>query len=294
MGARRMNGLRKALMWFFRAPGTAYVTINLGVDFSRAAAYLDGINAERADGEGSVSVHHLVCASVARVLDANPDANARIVGRHIARHAHVTIAMPVNLIGHEGGARFETTIMALERVDAMNVREVASTCRDFVGRERKGATTNPLLETVNKLVDRIPYAAVAGLLRGVDGASRHPAVAKLLHEKLSEPTCVVSNVGSAFGQQEGGWFRGAAMSPPQFNMFHVGTIWGVSALQDEAVPVKGKVEIRPMLPIVLVFDHRLIDGVRASHLAKAFIAVLQDPEGNFGVDGRGRIGGQTS
>ena len=45
-----------------------------------------------------------------------------------------------------------------------------------------------------------------------------------------------------------------------------------------------------MLPMMLLFDHRLIDGVMAGRLAKTFGELLRDPGAAFGPDG-GRIGG---
>ena len=44
-----------------------------------------------------------------------------------------------------------------------------------------------------------------------------------------------------------------------------------------------------MLPLVLVFDHRLFDGVIAGRLLAHLAGMLRDPEATFGVDGT-RIG----
>ena len=41
-----------------------------------------------------------------------------------------------------------------------------------------------------------------------------------------------------------------------------------------------------MLPVTLVFDHRLFDGVMASKLVHRFTCMLLDPEAVFGADGR--------
>ena len=42
-----------------------------------------------------------------------------------------------------------------------------------------------------------------------------------------------------------------------------------------------------MLPVVLIFDHRLIDGVRASQLILRMRQILGDPAAVFGADGHG-------
>ncbi len=57
-------------------------------------------------------------------------------------------------------------------------------------------------------------------------------------------------------------------------------------LQDEVVPVDGKPEVRTMLPMLYVFDHRLFDGVLAGKILTRLFEVLQSPEAHFGPDGR--------
>ena len=58
-------------------------------------------------------------------------------------------------------------------------------------------------------------------------------------------------------------------------------------VQDEVIPVDGRPEVRPVLPVILVFDHRLFDGVMASRLLTRFASMLQDPASVFGPDGLG-------
>ena len=79
-------------------------------------------------------------------------------------------------------------------------------------------------------------------------------------------------------------FRAGAMELPQ-RLFHVPTVWGLSSLQDEVWAVDGKPEVRPVLPVILLFDHRLFDGVMAGRILVRLNDLLQSPEEHFGSDG---------
>ena len=65
----------------------------------------------------------------------------------------------------------------------------------------------------------------------------------------------------------------------------MGTFWGITGIQKEVIPIDGIPQIRPMLPIMFVFDHRLIDGFKASELSLELIKCFQNPEAYFGDDG---------
>ena len=57
----------------------------------------------------------------------------------------------------------------------------------------------------------------------------------------------------------------------------VGTFWGVTTVQDEVVVVDKNPAVRPMLPVMLVFDHRIMDGVRAGKMLMTFHSIIQIP-----------------
>ncbi len=48
----------------------------------------------------------------------------------------------------------------------------------------------------------------------------------------------------------------------------------------------GRPEVRRMLPLLYVFDHRLFDGVLAGKILTRVFDVLQDPAAHFGPEGR--------
>ncbi len=280
----KMSIARKALMWWFRWPGNPYVCVTAAVDFSGARDYLEQLNS----GQGArVSVNHLVVAAVARVLHEFPEANAWIVGKEIRRQQHVGVAMPVDLTGSEAAGQ-QTSLAVVQDADTLTLRQVAEAGRREVTAERKGQHSNPVIRAISGAVERLPYGVLARGLDVAELAARHPLVSGLLQRQLGFTT-VVTNAGAPFGKMDGMLFRGAAMELPQ-RLIHVGTVWGISAIQDEVLAIKGKAEVRPTMPVVMVFDHRLFDGVKAGRILVRLAQLIQDPASAFGADGDVPIG----
>lgn len=267
-------------MWWFDWPANPYVAFNGAVDFTEVKAYLAEINA---GGETRVSVHHVLVAAIARTLAAFPNANARIIGHRLEHLSEVGVAMPVNLVGHDGGDKLETGLAVVEKAASLSLRQVARSTRKGVAAERGGVSSNRLLKSMYKLVDRTPYRVLARGLSTLNRASRFPPVARKLHTQLPLST-MVTNVGSELNGMEGALFRGGSMAPP-IRIMHFGTIWGVAPVQDEVIAVDGQPTVRPMLPFILLFDHRLFDGVQAGKIVSHLVGLLKDPAATFGEDG---------
>ncbi|MES2644878.1 MAG: 2-oxo acid dehydrogenase subunit E2 [Myxococcota bacterium] len=272
--------IRRALLWWFAWPSNPYITVNFIVDVSGALAYLEGL------GEPRVSLGALIAATVGRVLDEHPEANARIVNRRIVTSEHVGIAMPVNLLGHAAGARREVGMALVERVETLSLREVAVASRATVRAERAGAPDNPFMRQMLGLLEASPQRVIDATLATMDRAMDRSAFAERLYERFPATTAL-SNAGAAMGQTPGMLLRGADIAIPQ-RLVHIGTFWGVTAVQQEVVVVDGAPAVRPMLPVLFLFDHRLVDGVMGARIAARFGAILRDPSATFGADGERR------
>ncbi len=278
-GASAPSVVRRVLGWWFGWPASPSVNANAVFDATPALAYL-----ERLRGLGrEVSLHHLVAAAIGRVLLRHPAANARFFGGRLERVPDVGIAMPVNLLGHAEGARRELGLVVVEGAGTASLLEVAERTRGRVASERVGRTENGLIRALLGASDGVPAWAVpqalgvADVLLGTHWGARAAF-------RAAPITTAVTNPGASFGAVEGAWFRGASVQIPQ-RLVHITTLWGVSVVQQEVVPVDGRAEVRPVLPVLLVFDHRVLDGVMASRLLLTLAAILGDPEGEFGPDG---------
>lgn len=278
----RLSVVRKFLLWWFSPPNSPWVSVNLSVDFSNAQEYLDHLAQQ--DGP-KVSIHHLICASIAKGLCAVPQANARVVGGTIMPQEKIGIAMPVNLIGHKGEDKKELSVLLFEDIGNKSLRDLAQEGRGRVQKERAGKITNPFLKNLLRLVEALPPGAVGKGLGAFDTLMSRPRFAKMVYEQFPVTTAL-SNPGAALPSDvDGLLFRSCSVQIPT-RLISVGTFFAASAVQPEVIPIQNEPQIRPMLPIMLLFDHRLIDGMKASTLLLEVTRCIQDPRAVFGVNGR--------
>ena len=263
-------------MWWFELPASPYISLTMVVDFEPALAYLERLEGDRAD---KVSIHHLLVAAIARTMAAFPAANARIAGSRIIREPHVGVGMPVDMSRMPGAGR-EVGLAIVERAETLSLREIAQAARGRVREEKEGRNANVMVRAVMQAFQRVPYPVVARGLDLLDRASKRRWVADQMFRR-APVTTVVSNVGGPIEYVEGALFRGGAIQPSQ-RLFHVGTVWGVSPLQKEMMAIDGQPQMRWAMPLILVFDHRLFDGVAAGRLLLHLTRLLRDPEGTFG------------
>lgn len=280
MRSVRTNAIRRVLMSWFSG-GTPYVSASGVLDFSAGQAYLTRLEA---DHGVKVSVQALLAAALGRVHVEFPQANRRILGGQVFQPPSVGIAMPVNLLGHAGGARMELSLMVLEEADRKTLRRINDELRGAVKDERKGEPKNPVLRQVTALAERLPAPLVHHGFQALGLVLNNPALAALSW-RLAPAAVGLTNPGAVITPGSGVMFRGAAVQLP-VRPIHVASMFGVSTVQDEVFAIDGRVEIRPALPLVYIFDHRLIDGVLAGRVLVRLGELLQRPEEHFGADGQ--------
>ncbi len=84
---------------------------------------------------------------------------------------------------------------------------------------------------------------------------------------LKGNTFTITNIGSI-----GGIFSTPIINPPDV------AILGVHRIRDMPVVINGEVKIRKILPLVLSFDHRVLDGAQAARFMNTLIEHLKDPD----------------
>jgi len=128
------------------------------------------------------------------------------------------------------------------------------------------ATASPegLLVPVLRNADRLTLLEIASNLeRLVEGARKRT----LSLPELSGSTFTLNNIGS-FGGSSG---------TPIINHPEV-AILAVGKLQDKAVVQHGAVIVRPIMPLALSFDHRVIDGAMAGAFLARFKELVENPQ----------------
>lgn len=281
MEFQKQTIIRKFLMWYFGAPANPWVSVTGVIDFALAQSYLASLSKS---GSSDVTVNHLLAATVGRVLTDFPQANARIIRNRIQRLEHVDMVMPVHLPSSDTSRPQELSVAHVEHIESQSLKQIAAACRQTVSKEKAGRPQHRFVRRFKHLANELPYPVVASGLDVLAWLSRRPFLAEQIFQRIPVST-VLSNPGALFGHLEGPLLRSISASLPH-RLFHLGTLWAVSALQNEVIAVDGLPKVRPVLPIILLFDHRLFDGVIAGYMLKRFAEILKQPALFFGEDGR--------
>merc|ERR1711977_357387 len=135
--------------------------------------------------------------------------------------------------------------------------------RDYVDISVAVATEKGLTTPVVRNVESMNLLEVEKAISDLGKKARDN---KLTIEDLAGGTFTISN-GGVFGSL----MSTPIINPPQ------SAVLGLHAIFNRAVPVDGKIEIRPMMNLTLTYDHRLIDGREAATFLVKVKEYIQDP-----------------
>jgi len=124
-------------------------------------------------------------------------------------------------------------------------------------------TEDGLLMPVLRDVDQKPINELSEELEELAQKARNR---KLKPQEMQGGNFVVSNLGGI-----GGTSFTPVIFPPQ------AAILGISATQTEAVYSDGQFEPKPVIPLSLSYDHRLIDGAEAARFVRWICEVMEWP-----------------
>lgn len=130
---------------------------------------------------------------------------------------------------------------------------------------KMGENENGLAVPVIRNADRLSlYQITQDVRRLVTKAKQ----GKLELDDMTMGTFTLTNTGT-FGSR---W----SWSTPILNQPEVG-ILQTGAIVDRFVPVNGEAAIKPMMPLILTFDHRVVDGSGASRFAFRIAELMENP-----------------
>jgi pyruvate/2-oxoglutarate dehydrogenase complex dihydrolipoamide acyltransferase (E2) component len=93
----------------------------------------------------------------------------------------------------------------------------------------------------------------------------------ILFVGMRVPSIRIRYMGATFGLSSLGKFGCKVVVPPCVST----STFGIGEVEERPVAVNGKVEVRPVLSLVLNFDHRVIDGAPAARFMQDVIELLQ-------------------
>jgi pyruvate/2-oxoglutarate dehydrogenase complex dihydrolipoamide acyltransferase (E2) component len=269
-----LSETRRLLLWFFDKPSNdPYVSLTFDVVIEPALRFRDAFT--RQHGE-RIGLQHLVTKAVARTIGSMSALNVKIIGRSIYQLDRVDIAVPVHLEAR-AESRDETGMMILLDANKKSLLQIARETRHGAAAERRGETSLSGSAVSRRLIKSLPDALV---YRGLDVVGRlvsTPWINTLADDRLAVSSGV-TNVGSVVALPKGARFR-AASATLSTKVTHVASVFGIGPIEEAAVVEDDQVVARKVLPIVMIVDHRAIDGVLMGLTASRVASALSSPEG---------------
>ncbi|WP_127716539.1 2-oxo acid dehydrogenase subunit E2 [Halobacteriovorax sp. HLS] len=210
-----------------------------------------------------ISPSHLVGKALAYCMKRRPEINGMIRGRRIWLRESVTLFYQVNIPGDGADKVSKATLSGCTVEDAQEktLKQIAQTLKEKAELVRKFKDKD-IAKNLNTF-KYIPwwfshiYLNIASFL--LYGLNLNLSFLGLPRDPFG--SVMITNVGS-FGID----LAFAPLCP----YTRVPLLLSVGAVSDKVLAVNGQPKIRKVLPIGVTFDHRLIDGVHASQMAKDF------------------------
>lgn len=263
---RELSAWRALALHTWDKPSDPTVYGALELDATNALAYVEALR--EATGL-HVTITHLVGKAVALAIAERPDVNAVIRrGRHIYLRDTIDIFFQVALDGGENLAGAKVM-----RADEKSVGEIAA---ELAARaERVRAHRDRDVGRPQALLARLPNAVRGTAMRATEWLTYDLG---LDLRRLGIPydafgSAMVTNVGT-FGLPLG--------FAPLVPFARTPILLTLGAITDKPIAVDGEARVRPVLPLGATFDHRVLDGFQAGHLAKRFAEILRAPSTHLG------------
>lgn len=246
---------RKIAIATWRAPHEGRIHANIQVDVTQL---LDFIASKK---HLSISLTHLVGAAMAKAIAANPEVNGRIFLGKFRSFPRIDIGFAVDI---ENGS--DLAPCRVLNADKKSLEEISQ----------------ELIEGARKLRARID----AGYERSINWVTFVPALLMrpvmaffsswnggLGKRSFGQPG---HPLGSAFISNVGRFeMREAYLAPLPFARTPI--YMAIGEIHDAPVAIEGRAEVRKVVIITAVADHRIIDGAHAGKLIKSFKHFLLQP-----------------
>jgi len=256
---RRLSSWRRMALHAWHGPGDPSVYGTLEIDIGEAR---DLIGELREKSGRRVTVTHLVGRALALAIAERPEVNAILRFGTLYRRESIDIFFQVAFDGGEdlNGAKVTSA-------DKKSVVEIAQDLEDAARAVRERRTDAVRTASRFKL---LPSALTGIALRATSFATYDLG---LDLSRLGVPydgfgSAMITNVGS-FGLSTG--------NAPLVPFSRCPIVLLVGEIRERPVVRDGAVVPRPILPLGVTFDHRLLDGFQASKMAARFTELLEHP-----------------
>ncbi len=254
-----MSSWRRLALHAWRAPDDPTVHGSLELDVGEA---LEVLRELRARSGLKLTVTHLVGRAIALAIRERPEVNAIVRFGRVYQRETIDVFFQV---AFEGGEN-----LAGHKVARADEKSLVDTARELVagaGRVRKQEGETVKAASMFRL---IPAPLIGVALRA------STALTYDLGVDLSRFGVPFDGFGSVMVTNVGG-FGLTSGFPPILPFSRCPLLILVGEVQTRPAMFEGEIAARPILPLGITFDHRLLDGYQAGVLAKRFREVIEHP-----------------
>jgi len=258
----KISAWRKTAIGTWRDAGDPSVYGMLEIDVTHALAYLEKVKSQSGT---KVTLTHLVGTIIARAIHRHPAINCVLRGG--ALHQRETVDVFYQIASDQHGQ--DLSGMVIKNADQKSIQQIAQEMEAKV-------------QTIRSKGD-IDYRQMKGLIGLMPGWLVGPFLTlgsfflyglNLWGSWIGSPqdsfgSCMVTSVGSL------GLDMGFA---PLVPYSRCPLLIAVGAVQDRPIVRDGQLVVAPVVRLCATFDHRLIDGMHASHMVKTLKACFLNPE----------------
>jgi pyruvate/2-oxoglutarate dehydrogenase complex dihydrolipoamide acyltransferase (E2) component len=255
----KLSTWRKLALHTWEAPNDPTVHGMLDIDATEALAFIKELR-ERSGAK--VTITHLVGHAIAKSIAARPEVNAIVRFGRIYQRETIDVFFQVAFEGGENLAGHK-----VDRADQKSIVEMARELSEGAGHVRSGKAENV---KASKKFSKLPSALLGLMVKATEVLTYDLG---LDLRSLGVPydgfgSAMVTNVGS-FGLTMG--------LPPLVPFSRCPLLLLVGEVTEKPVVKEHEIVARPVLPIGVTFDHRLLDGYQAGILAKTFRGIIERP-----------------
>jgi len=258
----RASSWRKVAIGTWRSAGDPSVYAVVDLDAGPALAYLDQLKAQTGV---KLTLTHFVGRAIAEVLGRHPDINCMLrFGRLYPRK---TVDVFFQVASDTKGV--DLSGMTIRRANEKSMAEIAQEMQKNVKEIREKG--DPGFRKMKKTMGGLP-GFLSRYVLGFAGFLLYSL--NIWTPLLGSPrdpfgSCMVTSIGSL-----GLDFAFAPLVPYS----RVPLLLSVGAVREDVVVRNGQPVVRPMLRICVTIDHRIIDGMHASHMSRTLAKIFETPQ----------------
>lgn len=270
--SRKFRKLKNPASWRriavanWQAPNDPTVYGKFDIDMSACIAYLEKLN-ERS--EPKVTVTHLVAKVTALILAAHPDLNGLIRRGKIWMRDTVDIFLQVAISEASPDEKPDLSGVKINECDKKSLQTIAQELKNRSVEVRK--KTDKHFRSTLGLLKIIPDFLLAAFLRFMSFLMYDLGIVAPKLGLIDDPfgSAMVTSVGP-LGMPPG--------FAPLVPVSRVPMIICAGEVRPKPWVVNGEVVVRPVMGLTVTFDHRFMDGLTGSRMAKHMLSIFAEPE----------------